>query len=224
MKGLNKMNCTQLAVTLIASMLGVGCGSVEKTFKDKPQLLKFATQHPIAAAAIGRDDGSLNLTSNAIRFSTRLGLDNQKNGDGRGTQVNAIRHSLWQAAISARFGQDIAKKAGDAYEKNGRQRDILQYPDRYSADEAVDLRNNAIGRQMGHSYRDENMKQLTARLLNHYYQTGLWLANPVKENGKTVWRISQNRLDEKQFNQAMKALEKLDEYGRTAKEMNTNSK
>lgn len=213
------MNCTQIAATVIASMLGVGCGSVEKTFKDKPQLLKFATQHPLAAAAIGRDDGSLNLTSSAIRFSTRLGLDNQKNGDGRGTQVNAIRHSLWQAAISARFGQDIAKKAGDAYEKNGRQRDTLQYADRYSADEAVDLRNNAIGRQIGNSHRHDNMKQLTARLLNHYYETGLWLANPIQENGKTVWHISQIKLNQTQFNKAMQALEKLDEYGRTAKEV-----
>ena len=124
------MACSQLTTLLIATVMGTGCHNIESTFKDKPQLLKFATQHPIAAAAIGKEDGSLNITSSAIRFSTRVGLDNSKNGDGRGTEVNALRHSLWQATIAARFNADIATAAGNAYEKNINNRKSTQYTDR----------------------------------------------------------------------------------------------
>ncbi len=219
------MNCTQLAATVIASLMGAGCSSaertisnVETTFKGKPDLLRFATKHPIAAASIGRDDGSTNITSSAIRLSTRIGLDNSKNGDGRGTEVNAMRHSLWQATIAARFGESIATQAGNAYEKNIQNRDGTEYADRYSADEAVDLRNNAIGRRIGLANQRSTMNELAQKLLAEYYQRGLWTATSVKENNQTVWKISQNQLSESKYQTAINKLKELDAYGMTAAE------
>ncbi|SSY70736.1 DUF6973 domain-containing protein [Alysiella crassa] len=212
------MTCTQLTAILIASMMGTGCSAVEQTFKDKPELLKFATRNPFAAAAIGRDDGSRNITSSVIRFSKRLGLDNSKNGDGRGTQENALRHSLWQAAIAARFGENTAQQAGNAYEKNISNRTATEYPDRYSADEAVDLRNNAIGRRIGAAHASDTMDELARKLLQEYHQHGLWLSAPVKEQGKTIWKISLQTLSAEQYENALNKLKQLDSYGMTAKE------
>lgn len=212
------MNCSHLAATLIAALMGSSCTHVEKTLQEKPKLLKFATQHPIAATAIGSDDNSHNITSNAVRLSGRLGLDNSKNGQGRGTETNAMRHSLWQAAIAARFGENIAKKAGDAYEKNSTFRNTTLYPDRYSADEAVDLRNNAIGRRIGTKYPRDNMKDLAEHLLTEYHHRGLWVASSVKQNGKTVWQIKQQTLPKEKYQSALNKLEALDEYGHTPSE------
>ena len=212
------MACSQLTTLLIATVMGTGCHNIESTFKDKPQLLKFATQHPIAAAAIGKEDGSLNITSSAIRFSTRVGLDNSKNGDGRGTEVNALRHSLWQATIAARFNADIATAAGNAYEKNINNRKSTQYTDRYAADEAVDLRNNAIGRKIGIAHHRDNMKQLTVHLLTEYRDHGLWTASSSKINQQTIWTISQTKLPISKYNPAIKQLNNLDEYGMTPQE------
>lgn len=210
------MNCTQLSAMLIATALGTGCSTVETTFKDKPQLMKFAAKHPLAAAAIGKnEDNSTNITSNSIRLSTRIGLDNSKNGDGRGTEVNAIRHSLWQATIAARFGTDIATQAGNAYEKNTQNREGTEYDDRYSADEAVDLRNNAIGRRIGSAHPNDNMKQLLTHLLNEYKDNGMWTATSVKEGDKTIWRISQNTLPENKYTSALEKLKVLDANGMT---------
>lgn len=182
--------------------------------KEKPQLVQFVTHHPIAAAAIGKNQPlSNNITSSAIRLSTRVGLDNLANGDGRGTEVNALRHSLWQATITARFGSDIAEQAGNAYEHNAIRQNTFLYPDRYSADEAVDLRNNAIGRNIGATHRNHNMQQLAQLLLQTYYQQGLWTAQAIQKDNKTMWRISQTRINNNQYENAINKLSKLNEYG-----------
>ena len=140
------MNTKNLIIALLLASGLSGCS----TLREKPQLLGFALQNPLAAAAIGTESPhATNITSNAVRFSTRLGLDNSANGDGRGTEVNAVRHALWQAAIAARFGSRTAEEVGNAYERRAVLSDSLEYADRYSADEAVDLRNNAIGRRIG---------------------------------------------------------------------------
>lgn len=208
------MSDTFLAALCMAAALG---GSSCAAFKDKPQLAAFARRHPIAAFAIGnRSELGTNITSNAVRISTRLGLDNRANGDGRGTQVNALRHSLWQASITARFGSRIAEAAGNAYERNAVQQNSRDYPDRYHADEATDLRNNAVGRRIGAG--GGNMKQLAVKLLDEYRSNGLWTAAPVQENGKTVWRISQTRLDKTTHQTAVAKLAALDGNGMTAAE------
>ncbi|QMT32652.1 hypothetical protein LNQ82_08725 [Conchiformibius steedae DSM 2580] len=188
-------------------------------FKDKPELAHFSLRHPIAAAAIGQTGAlSTNITSNAVRLSQRSGLDNRANGDGRGTQMNALRHSLWQAAIAARFGDDIARQAGNAYEKNPVWQHTLDYPDRYRADEAADLRNNAIGRRIGLRQRGQTMHALANALLNEFRQNGLWTAAPVKENGRTQWRIAQTRISETEYRRAVQNLAALDGNGMTAAE------
>lgn len=204
--------------TLICLAAAIGNTSCTP-FKDKPQLATFALRHPIAAIAIGQQHPNANnITSNAVRLSTRIGLDNDANGDGRGTEVNAIRHSLWQAAISARFGTHTAQQAGNAYERNPILHRTLHYPNRYSADEAADLRNNAIGRRIGSTYPAYNMNSLTAILLQEYVQNGLWTAFPIQKNGNTEWQITKNKLPTYKYRTALKKLAKLDANGMTKAE------
>lgn len=208
------MNKTLLTTLLLLPALG-GCG----TLQDKPALIGFALKHPLAASAIGTEHPqATNITSNAVRISTRLGLDNRANGGGRGTQVNAVRHALWQAAITARFGSRTAEEVGNAYESGAGYADTLDYPDRYRADEAADLRNNAIGRSIGSDHPNRNMQQLAALILAEYRLFGLWTASEQQHNGRTVWRIAQTRLDEAQFQDAMRKLQSLDADGMTPAE------
>ncbi|MDO5638742.1 MAG: hypothetical protein Q4G28_02635 [Neisseria sp.] len=183
----------------------------------RSKIIRFVASHPIAAQAIGMEsDQSVNITSSAIRFARRTGLDDRANGDGRGTQVNAVRHTLWQAAIASRFDADTAEEVGNAYEVNP----VLQegksdYASRYDSDEAVDLRNNRIGRRIGSEHPQLDMKALALLVLAQFHQEGLWMANPVEEGGKTVWRISQTRLGDAEYTAAVRNLGPLNANGFT---------
>ncbi|UOO83097.1 hypothetical protein LVJ83_06465 [Uruburuella testudinis] len=181
------------------------------------KIIRFIAAHPIAAQAIGMESSeSANITSNAIRFARRTGLDDRANGDGRGTQVNAVRHTLWQAAIAARFDPATAEAVGHAYEINPVIDEAqTDYPSRYAADEAVDLRNNRIGRRIGSERPQTDMKTLALSVLAHFSQEGLWMAEPVETNGQTAWRISQTKLNHTQYEAAVRNLGPLNENGFT---------
>src|SRR5690606_28839901 len=57
------------------------------------RMIAFSVRHPIAAASIGTPSkGSTNISTNAVRFSTRIGLT--ENDLHEGSQVNAFRHVL----------------------------------------------------------------------------------------------------------------------------------
>ena len=92
-----------------------GCQSYQEDQSRRSKMAQFALNHPVAAQVIGmEDEGLINMTSNATRFAERTGLDDKANGDSRGTQVNAVRQALWQAAIASKFDSIIAEKAGNA--------------------------------------------------------------------------------------------------------------
>ena len=60
---------------------------------EKPSQSGFALRDPLIAAQIGSfQRGSTNITTNTVRFSTRIGL--QENPEHKGSEVNAYRHSL----------------------------------------------------------------------------------------------------------------------------------
>jgi uncharacterized protein YbdZ (MbtH family) len=70
---------------------------------------KFGVRHPVIANQIGKySPGSTNISTDAVRFSTR-GNVLQENPSHMGSQVNADRHTLWQATITSTYGSDIAK-------------------------------------------------------------------------------------------------------------------
>ena len=167
---------THIKYILLASVLLSGC---QTTFEEdqtrRSKITQFALNHPVAAQAIGMEDtGSFNISSNATRFVYRSGLDDTANGDGKGTQVNAVRQTLWQAAITSQFDNVIAEEAGNAYLADIKIREgKINYFSRYLADQAVDQRNNRIGRSIGSGRPNTDMKTLAESVLLYYHKIGL---------------------------------------------------
>ena len=95
---------THLKCILLASILLSGCQTAfEEDQTRRSKITQFALNHPVAAQAIGMEDtGSFNISSNATRFAYRSGLDDTANGDGKGTQVNAVRQARHYLPIRQR--------------------------------------------------------------------------------------------------------------------------
>lgn len=214
------MTHTKLLILTLSSLLLAGCQSYADNQSRRSKIAQFFINHPIAAQAIGVEDKkSSNITSNAVRLSERTGLDNHANGDGRGTQVNAVRHALWQAGIASQFDSEIAERAGNAYLNDTETREgKTDYYSRLAADQAVDLRNNRIGRSIGSGKPNADMKTLAYGVLFYYHKIGLWTAQETHDGGRKIWRISQNKLSEAEYKQATANLAPLNSDGMTAAE------
>ena len=62
-----------------------GCQSYQEDQSRRSKMAQFALNHPVAAkSSVWRDEGLINMTSNATRFAERTGLDDKANGDSRG--------------------------------------------------------------------------------------------------------------------------------------------
>ena len=86
-----------LIITSILAASLAGCTTYQHDQSRRSKIAQFIINHPVAARTIGVEDyKSVNISSNAARLAKRTGLDNKANGEGRGTQVNAVRHTLWQ--------------------------------------------------------------------------------------------------------------------------------
>lgn len=214
------MKHSKLLISAAAALLISGCQTYQEDQSRRSKIAQFVVTHPVAAQAIGVEDKkSSNISSNAKRLAERTGLDNRANGDGRATQVNAVRHTLWQAAISSQFDSQIAEKAGNAYLHDMEERDgKTDYFSRLAADQAVDIRNNRIGRSIGSGKPQSDMKTLAHGVLFYYHKVGLWTASEVKENGRKVWRIAQTKLSEAEYRQALQNLAPLNSDGMTETE------
>lgn len=207
-------------ITTTAVLLS-GCQTYQDAQSRRSKLAQFVLSHPVAAKAIGvQNPQSDNITSNAFRLAERSGLDDQANGtDSRGTQVNAVRNTLWQAAITAQFGSDIAQQVGDAYLSDTTERpEKTAYYSRLAADQAVDLRNNRIGRQIGSHTSSTDIKTLAQMVLQYYRQTGLWSAQESANNGRRIWRIQQSQISEEAYQKALQQLKPLTTSGMTVDE------
>jgi RHS repeat-associated protein len=183
----------------------------------------FSIRHPIAAISIGMPSkGSTNISTNAVRFSTRIGLN--ENVQHEASQVNAFRHVLWQAGITKEFGTSIAKQIGNAHEENpfATTGSNLQtsFATLSKADETVDLRNNVIGRSIGAANPQANMQELALKVLDYYKDKGLWTATAItNDQGKiTGYTVSQTKLDQKQYDAAKQVIQGLNANGFTASE------
>jgi hypothetical protein len=162
-----------------------------------------------------------NISTTAGRLAVRSGLDNKKPGPGEGTQVNALRHTTWQAVITARMGTAIAEEVGRAHEDHP---DLLKgisdptawrYPTLDAADTACDLLNNRIGRSIGDSHRGLNPKQLALEALEQFHTGGLWVAS---RNADGTFSVEQAPLSAKEDQAAIHALGQLDAQGFNAHE------
>jgi RHS repeat-associated protein len=198
----------------------------ELTNSSDYRTAKFALKHHSEAIAIGKiTKGTTNISTNAVRFSTRIGLKENKvkNEENQGSQTNAFRHALWQATINNQFGTDIAKEVGFAHEENpyaatGKNLKTT-FTTMSAADETVDLLNNVIGRKIGEANPSTNMQELAIKTLDYFNEHGLWTVNKeFDENDNTVYTIVQEKLDQIQYDKAKKTLQQLNSNGFTPQE------
>ncbi|MBN8567806.1 MAG: RHS repeat-associated core domain-containing protein [Flavobacteriales bacterium] len=186
----------------------------------------FITHFP-TAHAIGRySKGADNISTVSQRFAGRLGFTEEKDIAERGNEVNAFRHVLWQAEITARFGATVAKEAGDAHEGNPNALPIKSfYTNLDDADEAVDLMNNIIGRQIGKATEGLDTKFRAFVVLSHFKESGLWTATPIIEKNKVIgYSVSLTKLTVDQFDYAKTVIDGLNSKGRTSEEQDAKDK
>jgi RHS repeat-associated protein len=192
--------------------------------------LWFAIKHPIAASDIGsyQKGPVTNISTNAVRFSTRgtssaSGSILQENDARSGSQVNAFRHTLWQSTITAKYGADIAKQAGDAHEENPdvhlSQRTFSGKDALAKADQSIDLLNNQIGRDIGSANPDASMKDVAMKTLDYFHDNGLYTATVNKDGSVT---IGQTKITDEQYKQLQQVFKTLDNNGFTPQEQKQN--
>ena len=178
----------------------------------------FILRHPVEASRIGKADigaDKTDYTNTAIRFSTNeLGL--KENEKLEGSQINAFRHTLWQASITEGLGFDIALEVGFAHEENPYLIDgiddfrNIRFSSLEVADSAIDLLNNRIGREVGGSMNTDCIKDIAIAVLDYYHTHGLWV---VREQSNIKFLIFQEKLSDEQYTKARARLDVLDAYG-----------
>ncbi|MGF6851688.1 SpvB/TcaC N-terminal domain-containing protein [Paraburkholderia sp. CI3] len=154
----------------------------------------------------------------AVRFSTKLGLS--ENAQRMGSQVNAIRHTLWQAMLTKSYDQSTAKAIADSHEVNpdaiaNEDAATKEFNTLEEADQSIDLRNNIIGRTVGEANRNVvgGPQQLAEALLKEFHEKGLWVA-VQQANGK--YKAVRVKLTDAEFAAASQKLAGLDDRGLTA--------
>jgi RHS repeat-associated protein len=185
--------------------------------KVNSRTLGFIARNPIAGAKIGLvSSGSTNISTNAVRFSTRIGL--QENGRHEGSQVNAFRHVLWQSTITNQFGGSVAKQIGGAHEENpfaisgGSQ---TSFKTSAGADESIDLLNNVIGRKIGADNPNANMQELALKTLDYFKENGFYTSTK-QEDG--TYTIGQTKITDAQYNNGLETINGLNKRGFTSSE------
>ncbi|WP_440583782.1 DUF6973 domain-containing protein [Xenorhabdus bovienii] len=177
----------------------------------------FGAAHPIAAYNIGTPEkGSTNISTNAVRFATlgksEINKDGvlQENKAKEGSQINAFRHTLWQSAITAKYGEEIALHAGNSHEENPKvDLSIRQFTTLSETDQSIDLLNNQIGRQIGLKNQGSSMKEQAKIVLGHFHKEGLYVARK-NENG---YEIVKEKITDEQFSYMNSEFERGNDNG-----------
>ncbi|WP_373367569.1 DUF6973 domain-containing protein [Serratia fonticola] len=178
----------------------------------------FAAKHPLIALDIGTiEKGSNNISTVAHRFASTGTGENalqytQPNGSTEGTEVNAFRHTVWQAGITSNHGVDIAKEVGDSHEVNPNAfiNSNRTFNTMADADQVTDLLNNQIGRSIGEGNSGRNMQELSSSVLDEFHQNGLYA---VKENADGKYVVEKTTLSKEKYNYLKEHYSTLDKNG-----------
>ena len=140
-----------------------------------------------------------NISSNAHRFAKRVeGVKAiNKDNNEHPSEINALRHTLWQSAITAAYGSGVATIIGNNHEPNPQMDlSVRKYKDEEMADSAVDLLNNSIGRRIGEQNKGKTIKELSTKVLDEYYNNGLYT---LKYSDDGCWHIVKSKLTDEYY-------------------------
>jgi RHS repeat-associated protein len=194
----------------------IGPGYYAATMNSRT--IGFVLRHPVIAGSIGSvSPGSTNISTNTVRFATRIGL--YENAAHEGSQVNAFRHTLWQSTISTNYGEGLAKQIGNVHEENPfvdlSQRSFSGKNALSQADQTIDLLNNQIGRQIGKDNPNASLQELAIKTLDYQYNTGLYTGTTNKNGSVSV---GQSKITAEQYKNGLQIINGLNNSGFTAPE------
>jgi RHS repeat-associated protein len=174
-------------------------------------MIGVVLSHPVAAYQIGQATPGhhvTNISTDATRIGAGLGLN--ENAAHEGSQVNAMRHTVWQATIASKFGDNTAIAVGDAHETNqSADLSIRTFSGKgalEAADQTTDLLNNQIGRSIGDASPGASMLDLAGKALDYYHSNGLYMASTAADGTVTV---SQTKLSDSQYAAAKQRLKRV---------------
>jgi hypothetical protein len=199
------------------------CGAGYYQANVSTRTVGFVVRHPIAASRIGNvSPGKSNISTNAVRFSTRSPQDGGSvlsfGANKEGGQVNAFRHTLWQATIASEFGESRAAQIGNVHESNPfANLSKTTFKNSADADGTVDLLNNQIGRDLAKANPGLNMKDLSLKILDTFLNDALWTSQKGEDGSFT---ISRTKITQEQHDQLRQIFNELDENGRREDERN----
>jgi RHS repeat-associated protein len=180
----------------------------------------FAINNPINARIIGDiQHFKPSISSYSSDFAINATNQNGKslfegNQFGDGTEMNAFRHTLWQAMITRDLGEKTAKRAASAHEINPKaDKTKRNFNSLGEADETVDLLNNEIGREIGKNNPNMSNSQLAVHVASYMKQQGLYVAKP--SSGGYV--VSQQKTTPQQFSKQISSLSKTGNNGKYKK-------
>lgn len=189
-------------------------GNAFEEFMDKKELREAAfplksTAHFVAGMDIGAgiEENALNLSSNINRFAKSYNEYRTDKIDGG----NSIRHALWQAALTSKYGADVARDAGNSHETRP-YADLGKrvFDNEAEADMVTDLLNNKIGRQIGIRYPKRGTKDCALLVLKEFWEHGLYCV--VKVSGE-CWYVERRKLPDQLFYKLFNLYLQKDEYG-----------
>ena len=185
------------------------------TLGPKLRTAAFCVKHPDISSQIGEvEHGSTNITTDAARFSAGLHL--QENNEHEGSEVNAMRHVLWQATIASKFGPDIARDVGAVHEDDPSAVDGVTdttgmvFKTLADADQSVDLLNNKLGRKIAADNKGLEMRDLAFKVMDEFHTNGLWTAT---KNPDGTYKISRTQVSNEEYDAAIAKLKTLNADG-----------
>ena len=150
-----------------------------------------------------------NISTIASTFQLNL-FDNRQFG-GEGGVGNAFRHTLWQAIITNRLGENTATQVGNSHETGFK----IDFSKRENislnkADEMIDQLNNQIGREIAIKNPNSDNKKLAINVLNYYLKEGLYQA---EKNNSNSYNVVKKKLPITVYNNAINKIGQLDATG-----------
>jgi hypothetical protein len=188
------------------------------TAGSKLRELGFFSRHPNIALNVGKvEKDSLNISTVSARFGASVGLE--ENATHEGSQVNAFRHTMWQAMITNKYGANIAAEIGNAHENNPYALSKLSGDGPYTfstlseADQTIDLLNNRLGRSIGAGTSFNGDRDIALAVLEKYKTDGLWVATKQESD---IYQVSQTKLSSEQYKAARDSILSRNNYGFTS--------
>ncbi|MDC9594774.1 DUF6973 domain-containing protein [Xenorhabdus sp. IM139775] len=190
----------------------------EKTDRQRDiQQRLFGLSNLKAALQIGMiSPGSTNISTTAHRFSTQGDSGTHPNGvlkqhaSREGDQVGALRHPVWQAGITATFGEDVASRVADAHERyRTLDLNVRHFSTRPEADQTADMLNNREGRKIGKKNPNMPMKVQAKAVLNHFHKDGLYV---IKEDA-SGFSVVKEKITDEQFHYMKSQFDRGDDNG-----------